>query len=165
VLHSSSTAGCGGIDPHMPYMHDRSSRPRVSPSAKPFVRIIRYRSTTLKFAVQQESKALTRVRSQIRAPAISSGKVGTACQFNGYDERCRVPATNPQKNQGGEARHSTMDACWWAATRPPPQPAGGPRRAGPLREIARALPWPLPPTPTPSRPSLAVLGLPWRSES
>jgi hypothetical protein len=38
---------------------------------------------------QQESKALTRVRSQIRVPAISSGRAGTACRFNGYDERCR----------------------------------------------------------------------------
>jgi hypothetical protein len=41
---------------------------------------------------QQESKALTRVRSQIRVPAISSGRAGTACRFNGYDERCRVHA-------------------------------------------------------------------------
>jgi peroxiredoxin len=39
--------------------------------------------------IQQESKALTRVRSQIRVPAISSGRAGTACRFNGYDERCR----------------------------------------------------------------------------
>ena len=38
--------------------------------------------------LQQESKALTRVRSQIREPAISSSRVGTACRFNGYDERC-----------------------------------------------------------------------------
>jgi hypothetical protein len=28
------------------------------------------------------------VRSQIRVPAISSSSVGTACRFNGYDERC-----------------------------------------------------------------------------
>jgi hypothetical protein len=40
--------------------------------------------------LQQESKALTRVRSQIRVPAISSSRAGTACRFNGYDERCRV---------------------------------------------------------------------------
>jgi hypothetical protein len=39
--------------------------------------------------LQQESKALTRVRSQIRVPAISSSSAGTACRFNGYDERCR----------------------------------------------------------------------------
>jgi hypothetical protein len=39
--------------------------------------------------LQQESKALTRVRSQIRVPAISSSRAGTACRFNGYDERCR----------------------------------------------------------------------------
>src|SRR5215212_2516979 len=38
--------------------------------------------------LQQESKALTRVRSQIRVPAISSSSAGTACRFNGYDERC-----------------------------------------------------------------------------
>jgi hypothetical protein len=41
------------------------------------------------FPLQQESKALTRVRSQIRVPTISSGRVGTVCRFNGYDERCR----------------------------------------------------------------------------
>jgi hypothetical protein len=39
--------------------------------------------------LQQESKALTRVRSQIRVPAISSSSAGTACRFNGYDERCK----------------------------------------------------------------------------
>jgi hypothetical protein len=43
-------------------------------------------------ALQQESKALTRVRSQIRVPAISSSSAGTACRFNGYDERCIGPA-------------------------------------------------------------------------
>jgi GMP synthase (glutamine-hydrolysing) len=42
--------------------------------------------------LQQESKALTRVRSQIRVPAISSGRAGTAYRFNGHDERCSPPA-------------------------------------------------------------------------
>jgi hypothetical protein len=50
--------------------------------------------------IQQESKALTRVRSQIRVPAISSSRAGTACRFNGYDERCRlrVPANLSKAN-------------------------------------------------------------------
>jgi hypothetical protein len=44
---------------------------------------------------------LTRVvRSQIRVPAISSSRAGTACRFNGYDERCRlrVPANLSKAN-------------------------------------------------------------------
>jgi len=40
-------------------------------------------------ALQQESKALTRMRSRISLPVISSGIGGTACWFNRYDERCR----------------------------------------------------------------------------
>jgi hypothetical protein len=38
--------------------------------------------------LQQESKVLTRVRSQIRVPAISSSRAGPAYRFNGHDERC-----------------------------------------------------------------------------
>jgi hypothetical protein len=40
--------------------------------------------------LQQESKALTRVRSQIRGPAISSSSAGPTCRFNDYDECCSV---------------------------------------------------------------------------
>ena len=34
---------------------------------------------------------MTWVISQIRVPAISSSRAGTACWFNGYDKRCREP--------------------------------------------------------------------------
>jgi hypothetical protein len=43
------------------------------------------------FAVlQRQSKALSRMRSWTRLPAVSSNIVGTVCRFNCYDGRCRA---------------------------------------------------------------------------
>jgi hypothetical protein len=60
--------------------------------------------------LQQESKALTRVRSQIRVPAISSSSAGTACRFNGYDERCK-PSRRSLAG-GGPVVSERNFSCW-----------------------------------------------------
>ena len=39
--------------------------------------------------LQRQSKALSRMRSWTRLPAVSSNIVGTVCRFNCYDGRCR----------------------------------------------------------------------------
>jgi hypothetical protein len=39
--------------------------------------------------LQRQSKALSRMRSWTRLPAVSSNIVGTVCRFNCYDDRCK----------------------------------------------------------------------------
>jgi hypothetical protein len=58
-------------------------------------------------ALQQESKALTRVRSQIWMPAISFSSAGTAYRFNGYDERCRQHHPRSPTRHRGRIRSPT----------------------------------------------------------
>jgi hypothetical protein len=64
--------------------------------AGPLPLMVKERAKVIREKLQQKSKALTRARSQIRLPAISSSSAGTTCRFNGYDQRCRAPPSREE---------------------------------------------------------------------